>query len=87
MNYFPTDDKLPQEDEEYYDFQAPDLKYYHNNIWQVTNHRFYDILKQFEGQKYQPDLIVRRSTSNNSAKSKLSKVVDLTVFPYKILRR
>jgi len=45
-----------------------------------------EILKQFAGKKYQPDLIVRRLTSNNSAKNKPSKIIDLTVFPPKILR-
>ena len=43
-----------------------------------------EILKQFAGQKYQPDLIVRHLVSN---KSKPSKVIDLTKTPYKILRK
>lgn len=42
-----------------------------------------EILKQFNGQKHQPDLIVRHRMSN---KAKPSKVIDLTVWPPKILR-
>lgn len=41
------------------------------------------VLKQFEDQKNQPDLVVRRSASN---KAKPSKIIDLTKIPYKILR-
>jgi|SRR3989344_940893 len=42
-----------------------------------------DILKQFEGKKYQPDLIVKHRMSN---KLKPSRIIDLTKTPYKILR-
>ena len=43
-----------------------------------------EILKQFEGKKHQPDLII---DAGNLKKSKPSKVVDLTGNTPKILRR
>ena len=42
-----------------------------------------EVLKQFEGRKYQPDLII---DAGNLPKNKPSKVIDLTVWPPKILR-
>lgn len=42
-----------------------------------------EVLKQFEGQKYQPDLVIDKG---NLPKSKPSTVIDLTVSPHKILR-
>ncbi len=42
-----------------------------------------EVLKQFEGRKYQPDLVI---DVGNLPKSKPSKIIDLTVTPYKILR-
>lgn len=42
-----------------------------------------EVLKQFEGQKYQPDLVI---DARNLHKAKPSKVIDLTVWPPKILR-
>ncbi|MEK9134770.1 MAG: L-threonylcarbamoyladenylate synthase [Patescibacteria group bacterium] len=41
------------------------------------------VLKQFENQKYQPDLVI---DAGNLPKSKPSKIIDLTVCPPKILR-
>ena len=41
------------------------------------------VIKQFQNQKYQPDLII---DAGNLPKSKPSKVIDLTVHPPKILR-
>lgn len=41
------------------------------------------VLQQFFGKKYQPDLVL---DAGNLPKRKPSKVVDLTVYPYKILR-
>lgn len=41
------------------------------------------IIKQFEGKKYVPDLIV---SAGNLPENKPSKVIDLTVWPPKILR-
>lgn len=41
------------------------------------------VLKQFENKKYQPDLII---DEGNLSKSKPSKIIDLIVFPPKILR-
>lgn len=41
------------------------------------------VLRQFGGQKYQPDLVI---DAGNLKKSKPSKVIDLTVFPFKVLR-
>lgn len=43
-----------------------------------------DVLGQFNGQKYQPDLVVNEGVL---PKSKPSKIIDLTVFPYKTLRQ
>lgn len=43
-----------------------------------------EVLKQFEGKKYQPDFII---DAGNLPKAKPSKVIDLTVLPYKILRK
>lgn len=42
-----------------------------------------EILKQFEDKKYKPDLIV---DMGNLPKAKPSKIIDLTVTPYKVLR-
>jgi len=42
-----------------------------------------EILRHFEKQKHQPDLVLN---AGNLPKSKPSKVLDLTVWPYKILR-
>ena len=42
-----------------------------------------EVLKQFEGRKYQPDLVI---DVGNLPKSKPSKIIDLTVWPPKILR-
>lgn len=43
-----------------------------------------EVLKQFDGRKYQPDLVI---DAGNLPKSKPSKVIDLTVTPFKILRK
>ena len=43
-----------------------------------------EVLKQFEGQKYQPDFVI---DAGNLKKSRPSKVIDLTVWPPKILRQ
>jgi len=50
---------------------------------QPASGKIKEILKQFEGRKYQPDLIL---DTGNLPKSKPSRVLDLTVFPPKILR-
>jgi L-threonylcarbamoyladenylate synthase len=42
-----------------------------------------DILKQFENQKIKPDLII---DAGNLPKNKPSKIIDLTVEPYKTIR-
>lgn len=42
-----------------------------------------EVLKQFEERKYQPDLVI---DAGNLKKSKPSKVIDLTIWPPKILR-
>ena len=42
-----------------------------------------EVLKQFKGQKYQPDLVI---DAGNLRSSKPSKVIDLTIWPPKILR-
>lgn len=43
-----------------------------------------DVLRQFEGKRYQPDLVI---DAGNLPKAKPSKVIDLTVWPPKILRQ
>ena len=42
-----------------------------------------EVIGQFEGQKYQPDLVI---DAGNLPKAKPSKVIDLTIWPPKILR-
>ncbi len=42
-----------------------------------------EIIRQFQDQKIQPDIIV---DAGNLLKSKASKIIDLTAFPFKILR-
>ena len=42
-----------------------------------------EVLRQFEGRKHQPDLAI---DAGNLPKSKPSKVIDLTIWPPKILR-
>ena len=42
-----------------------------------------EVLRQFKGQKYQPDLVI---DAGNLKKSRPSKVIDLTVLPPKVLR-
>jgi len=46
--------------------------------------RIKDVLEQFRGQKLQPDLIIN---VGNLPKSKPSAVIDLTIFPPKVLRK
>jgi L-threonylcarbamoyladenylate synthase len=51
---------------------------------QSASTKIKEVLKYFEGKKYQPDLVL---DAGNLRKSKPSKVVDLTVYPYKIIRK
>lgn len=50
---------------------------------QPASTKIKEVLKQFEGRKYQPDFVINEG---NLPKSKPSKIIDLTVIPYKILR-
>ncbi|MDO8424498.1 MAG: L-threonylcarbamoyladenylate synthase [bacterium] len=43
-----------------------------------------EVLRQFEGRKYQPDLVI---DAGSLPGSNPSKIIDLTVFPYKTLRQ
>ena len=43
-----------------------------------------DVLRQFQGKTYQPDLVI---DAGDLPKAKPSKVIDLTIWPPKILRR
>ncbi|MBI2042683.1 MAG: threonylcarbamoyl-AMP synthase [Candidatus Nealsonbacteria bacterium] len=51
---------------------------------QPASTRINEVIKQFEGRKNQPDLII---DAKNLAKSEPSTIIDLTVFPFKVLRQ
>jgi L-threonylcarbamoyladenylate synthase len=51
---------------------------------QPASTKIKEVLKQFEGRKYQPDLII---DAGDLPKNKPSKVVDLTVYPFRVIRK
>lgn len=51
---------------------------------QPASTKIKEVLAQFKGRKYQPDLVI---DADNLTPSKPSKVIDLTVIPFKILRQ
>ncbi|MBI2041655.1 MAG: threonylcarbamoyl-AMP synthase [Candidatus Nealsonbacteria bacterium] len=50
---------------------------------QPASTKIKDVLGQFEGKKYQPDIVI---DAGDLPKAKPSKVIDLTIWPPKILR-